>query len=108
MVAKDGIVIFDDYEFDQMEGELERPKLGVDVFLASIDRAVPARPQRLSGRHRQAVARYFRVMRNPSWPLTVKPSTCPLCRLIVTFTDSSRHSAAIVSSSRAHSRPAIS
>ncbi len=36
MVAKDGIVIFDDYEFDQMEGELERPKLGVDVFLAAI------------------------------------------------------------------------
>jgi predicted O-methyltransferase YrrM len=37
LVAKDGIVIFDDYEFDQMEGELERPKLGIDVFLAAID-----------------------------------------------------------------------
>lgn len=36
MVAKDGIVIFDDYEFDQMEGELERPKLGIDAFLAAI------------------------------------------------------------------------
>jgi hypothetical protein len=36
MVARNGIVIFDDYEFDQMEGELERPKLGVDVFLAAI------------------------------------------------------------------------
>ena len=59
MVAKDGIVIFDDYEFDQMEGELERPKLGVDVFLAVDRRAVPACPQRLSGRDRQAVARLF-------------------------------------------------
>lgn len=37
MVAREGIVIFDDYEFDQMEGELERPMLGIDVFLASIE-----------------------------------------------------------------------
>ena len=37
MVAKNGIVIFDDYEFDQMEGELERPMLGIDVFLAATD-----------------------------------------------------------------------
>jgi predicted O-methyltransferase YrrM len=37
MVAKNGIVIFDDYEFDQMEGELERPMLGIDIFLAAID-----------------------------------------------------------------------
>ncbi len=37
MVARNGIVIFDDYEFDQMEGELERPMLGIDIFLAAID-----------------------------------------------------------------------
>ena len=37
MVAKDGIVIFDDYEFDQMEGETELPKLGIDIFLAAIE-----------------------------------------------------------------------
>jgi predicted O-methyltransferase YrrM len=37
LVARNGIVIFDDYEFDQMEGELERPMLGVDIFLAAID-----------------------------------------------------------------------
>src|SRR5262249_42658837 len=36
MVAQNGIVIFDDYEFDQMEGELERPKLGIDAFLTAI------------------------------------------------------------------------
>jgi hypothetical protein len=37
MVARNGIVIFDDYEFDQMEGEIERPRLGIDIFLAAID-----------------------------------------------------------------------
>ena len=37
MVARRGIVIFDDYEFDQMEEEIERPKLGIDAFLAAID-----------------------------------------------------------------------
>ena len=36
LVARNGLVIFDDYEFDQMEGELERPKLGIDTFLAAI------------------------------------------------------------------------
>jgi predicted O-methyltransferase YrrM len=36
MVPK-GIVIFDDYEFDQNETELERPKLGIDAFLKVID-----------------------------------------------------------------------
>ena len=37
LIAKGGIVIFDDYEFDQMEEEIERPKLGIDAFLAAID-----------------------------------------------------------------------
>jgi len=37
MVAANGIVIFDDYEFDQMEEELERPKLGIDAFHAAIE-----------------------------------------------------------------------
>jgi predicted O-methyltransferase YrrM len=36
MIAPDGIVIFDDYEFDQMEEEIECPKLGIDAFLAAI------------------------------------------------------------------------
>ena len=26
-----------DYEFDQMEEEIERPKLGIDVFLKAVD-----------------------------------------------------------------------
>jgi predicted O-methyltransferase YrrM len=37
LMAPKGIVIFDDYEFDQNETELERPKLGIDTFLKSID-----------------------------------------------------------------------
>ena len=32
-----GVVIFDDYEFDQNETELERPKLGIDAFLRTIE-----------------------------------------------------------------------
>ena len=36
-MAPEGIVIFDDYEFDQNETELERPKLGIDAFLKAID-----------------------------------------------------------------------
>jgi predicted O-methyltransferase YrrM len=36
MVAANGVVIFDDYEFDQMEEEIERPKLGIDAFLKAI------------------------------------------------------------------------
>jgi len=37
MVVANGVVIFDDYEFDQMEEETERPKLGIDAFLKAID-----------------------------------------------------------------------
>jgi len=37
MVVANGVVIFDDYEFDQMEEEIERPKLGIDAFLKAID-----------------------------------------------------------------------
>ena len=33
MVAPSGIVIFDDYEFDEIKDESERPKLGIDAFL---------------------------------------------------------------------------
>ena len=36
VVAPGGIVIFDDYNWDLMETEQERPKLGVDAFLAGI------------------------------------------------------------------------
>ena len=36
MVATGGIVIFDDYDWDLMNSERERPKLGVDVFLSAI------------------------------------------------------------------------
>lgn len=34
MMEQGGIVIFDDYEWDLMNNELERPKLGIDAFLA--------------------------------------------------------------------------
>lgn len=32
-----GIVIFDDYEWEMMEDERERPKLGIDTFLRTIE-----------------------------------------------------------------------
>jgi predicted O-methyltransferase YrrM len=35
MVARNGVVIFDDYEFDEAADDSERPKLGIDAFLAS-------------------------------------------------------------------------
>jgi hypothetical protein len=35
MVARNGVVIFDDYEFDEAVDDSERPKLGIDAFLAS-------------------------------------------------------------------------
>ncbi|HEX2216827.1 MAG TPA: class I SAM-dependent methyltransferase [Xanthobacteraceae bacterium] len=37
LMAPGGIVIFDDYEWDIMEEEHERPKLGVDAFLPTIE-----------------------------------------------------------------------
>jgi hypothetical protein len=37
MVARAGIVIFDDYEFDEIEDESERPKLGIDAFLKTVE-----------------------------------------------------------------------
>jgi predicted O-methyltransferase YrrM len=37
MMEPGGIVIFDDYEWDLMNQETERPKLGIDAFLAAID-----------------------------------------------------------------------
>jgi predicted O-methyltransferase YrrM len=37
MVARNGIVIFDDYEFDEIKDESERPKLGIDAFLAAFE-----------------------------------------------------------------------
>jgi len=36
IVAPGGVVIFDDYNWDLMETERERPKLGVDTFLAGM------------------------------------------------------------------------
>jgi len=35
MIKSGGIVIFDDYEWDLMTVELERPKFGIDAFLAA-------------------------------------------------------------------------
>ena len=35
MMESGGLVIFDDYEWDLMNEELERPKLGIDAFLAA-------------------------------------------------------------------------
>ena len=37
MVVRGGIVIFDDYEFDEIKEESERPKLGIDAFLTAFD-----------------------------------------------------------------------
>jgi hypothetical protein len=34
MVRPDGIVIFDDYEWKMLPDEIDRPKLGIDGFLA--------------------------------------------------------------------------
>jgi predicted O-methyltransferase YrrM len=36
LMAPGGLMLFDDYEWDGMDGERERPKLGVDAFLAAI------------------------------------------------------------------------
>ncbi|MBX9776317.1 MAG: class I SAM-dependent methyltransferase [Xanthobacteraceae bacterium] len=38
LIEPGGIVIFDDYEWPLMDNEAERPKLGIDAFLAAIDR----------------------------------------------------------------------
>ena len=35
--GREGIVIFDDYEFDEIEDESERPKLGIDAFLEAVE-----------------------------------------------------------------------
>ena len=37
VVEREGIVIFDDYEFDEIEDESERPKLGIDAFLEAVE-----------------------------------------------------------------------
>jgi predicted O-methyltransferase YrrM len=37
IMARDGLVIFDDYEWELMDDECERPKLGVDAFLAAFE-----------------------------------------------------------------------
>jgi Methyltransferase domain len=37
MVEREGIVIFDDYEFDEIEDESEQPKLGIDAFLKAVE-----------------------------------------------------------------------
>ena len=37
LLAPEGIAIFDDYEWDLNETELERPRLGVDAFLKAIE-----------------------------------------------------------------------
>jgi predicted O-methyltransferase YrrM len=36
MMEAGGIVIFDDYEWPLMDNELQRPKLGIDAFLAAV------------------------------------------------------------------------
>jgi predicted O-methyltransferase YrrM len=37
LMAPGGVMIFDDYEWDLMDNEFERPKLGVDAFLAACE-----------------------------------------------------------------------
>jgi predicted O-methyltransferase YrrM len=37
MLARNGILIFDDYEFDEIEQESERPKPGIDAFLRAFE-----------------------------------------------------------------------
>jgi predicted O-methyltransferase YrrM len=37
MVERGGIMIFDDYEFDEIKEESERPKLGIDAFLTAFE-----------------------------------------------------------------------
>ena len=37
MMQRGGIVMFDDYEWDHMAKDAERPKVGVDAFLAAVD-----------------------------------------------------------------------
>jgi predicted O-methyltransferase YrrM len=36
MMESGGVVVFDDYEWDMMNEERERPKLGIDAFLAAV------------------------------------------------------------------------
>jgi len=36
LMAPGALVLFDDYEWDGMDDELERPKLGIDAFLAAV------------------------------------------------------------------------
>lgn len=52
MVARRGVVIFDDYEWDIMKQPHERPKLGIDAFLATIE-----------GRYRELVRAYQVIIR---------------------------------------------
>jgi hypothetical protein len=37
LVEPGGILIFDDYEWGEMDTERERPKLGIDAFLKAIE-----------------------------------------------------------------------
>jgi predicted O-methyltransferase YrrM len=37
MVARRGVMIFDDYQWDQMTHAHERPKLGIDAFLSTVE-----------------------------------------------------------------------
>jgi predicted O-methyltransferase YrrM len=37
LMAPDGVVIFDDYAWDLMHADRERPKLGIDAFLKTIE-----------------------------------------------------------------------
>ena len=36
LIARGGIVIFDDYLWDELRSPLDRPKLGIDAFLKSV------------------------------------------------------------------------
>ena len=54
MVARAGIVIFDDYEFDEIKDESERTKRGIDAFLAAFE-GNTASSTGLPGRDRQAL-----------------------------------------------------
>jgi hypothetical protein len=52
MVARKGVVIFDDYEWDIMKQPHERPKPGIDAFLATVE-----------GKYRELVRAYQVIIR---------------------------------------------
>ena len=55
LMARGGLVIFDDYEWKEMPKPLDNPKPGIDAFLKTIAGQYRVVLDELSGRDRQAV-----------------------------------------------------